>query len=330
MAKRKEKGFDLGKSNEPTPGFELNKKGGKDAPGNTGEGFALGKGKDEKIPAFDLGKGEQGITAKPNKKGKETKEVSPSDNATSSKKKSVEKVSKEKVQKAPVKVGSKTSNEGSSTSTSDEAIASKKRSKVPLLIGVLAAVLIGLYFFIPASVDDKTMHDNSVSEDVASQTEIQEDAVSPTEIQEDQSLEDSESNLSSTEQDLEPEILEGTSSVVNDAAVSVSSNSGSFSFGKNSTSVSISNNQLNDLLSYLEENSRNSIVIEGHSSSEGDNFYNIGLSKRRAEAVKAELVLNGLSSDRILTVAKGSEFPIADNSTESGRAKNRRVEIKVN
>ena len=335
MAKKKEKGFNLGKSNEPTPGFELNKKSGEDAPSNAGEGFALGKGKDEKTPTFDLGKSEQGTAGTSSKKVKGSKEVSLSDNATSLKNKGAEKASKVKVQNAPVKADSIPLNEGSSTSTSNDALVSSKRSKAPMLIGVLAVVLIGLYFFIPASVDDETMQDFPVLENATSQDDesmqdnsVLEDGASQTENQFEEPSEGSESNLSSIEEDVESEILEVTSEDVNAAAVSTSSNLGSFSFGQNSTSVSISENQLNDLLAYLDANSSNSIVIEGHSSSEGDDYYNIGLSRRRAESVKAEFVRNGLSSDRILTVAKGSEFPIADNTTEPGRAKNRRVEIK--
>ena len=56
----------------------------------------------------------------------------------------------------------------------------------------------------------------------------------------------------------------------------------------------------------------------------------MGLSKRRAEAVKAKLIELGLEPSRIVeTVARGEEEPVADNGTTEGRAKNRRVEFKL-
>ena len=60
------------------------------------------------------------------------------------------------------------------------------------------------------------------------------------------------------------------------------------------------------------------------------NAYNMGLSKRRAEAVKAKLIELGLDPSRIVgIVPRGEEEPIADNATTEGRAKNRRVEFKL-
>jgi OOP family OmpA-OmpF porin len=72
-----------------------------------------------------------------------------------------------------------------------------------------------------------------------------------------------------------------------------------------------------------------SVVVEGYTDDSGDAAYNQQLSEKRAEAVKAELVANGANPDKISTVGHGEDNPIADNSTREGRAKNRRVEIKV-
>ena len=72
------------------------------------------------------------------------------------------------------------------------------------------------------------------------------------------------------------------------------------------------------------------VTIEGHTDYIASNQYNMGLSKRRAEAVKAKLIELGLDPSRIVeTVARGEEEPVADNSTTEGRAKNRRVEFKL-
>ncbi len=73
----------------------------------------------------------------------------------------------------------------------------------------------------------------------------------------------------------------------------------------------------------------NSIVIEGHTDDRGAASFNKNLSKKRAEAVKAELVANGIDADKITTVGFGEANPVADNNTRSGRAENRRVEVKV-
>jgi len=72
------------------------------------------------------------------------------------------------------------------------------------------------------------------------------------------------------------------------------------------------------------------VTIEGHTDYIASNQYNMGLSKRRAEAVKAKLIELGLDPSRIVAIVpRGEEEPVADNSTTEGRAKNRRVEFKL-
>ena len=69
--------------------------------------------------------------------------------------------------------------------------------------------------------------------------------------------------------------------------------------------------------------------IEGHASIEGSAEYNQKLSVDRANAVRIYLVNSGVNKDNLTVTGYGATRPIASNDTESGRAKNRRVEIKV-
>ena len=84
-----------------------------------------------------------------------------------------------------------------------------------------------------------------------------------------------------------------------------------------------------DMVAKFEGKTVDSVVIAGYTDDSGDASFNQQLSEKRAEAVKAELVANGANPDKITTVGYGEANPIADNSTREGRAKNRRVEIKV-
>lgn len=72
-----------------------------------------------------------------------------------------------------------------------------------------------------------------------------------------------------------------------------------------------------------------SLIVEGHTDERGSLAYNRGLSLRRAQRVKQFLVKNGFSRDVIKAEGYGEQKPVASNSNPSGRAKNRRVEIKV-
>ncbi|MEN8233112.1 MAG: OmpA family protein, partial [Thermodesulfobacteriota bacterium] len=62
------------------------------------------------------------------------------------------------------------------------------------------------------------------------------------------------------------------------------------------------------------------IRVEGHTDSTGNENYNMSLSQQRADAVKNLIVQRGVSSSRIETMPYGESMPIADNTTEAGRA----------
>jgi OOP family OmpA-OmpF porin len=78
----------------------------------------------------------------------------------------------------------------------------------------------------------------------------------------------------------------------------------------------------------LKKDERN-VVIEGHTCSIGTEEYNMGLSERRANAVKAFLIEQGVDGSRLTAKGVGEADPVADNTTKDGRERNRRVEFEV-
>jgi len=66
----------------------------------------------------------------------------------------------------------------------------------------------------------------------------------------------------------------------------------------------------------------------GHTDNVGDEAYNLKLSERRAQAVADYLAAKGVAAGRITAIGLGETKPLADNSTEEGRAQNRRVTIR--
>ncbi|HET9622337.1 MAG TPA: OmpA family protein, partial [Kofleriaceae bacterium] len=71
------------------------------------------------------------------------------------------------------------------------------------------------------------------------------------------------------------------------------------------------------------------LVIEGHTDSQASHTHNQKLSEQRVESVKAYLIGKGVEPGKLRTKAFGETRPIADNKTEEGRAKNRRVDFRI-
>ncbi|WP_045727278.1 OmpA family protein [Xanthomonas sp. GPE 39] len=86
---------------------------------------------------------------------------------------------------------------------------------------------------------------------------------------------------------------------------------------------------LNGVAKTLSEYNQTMIEVVGHTDSIGSDAVNQRLSEQRASSVAAYLSAQGVQPERIQTLGAGKKYPIADNSTEAGRAQNRRVEIRV-
>jgi len=84
------------------------------------------------------------------------------------------------------------------------------------------------------------------------------------------------------------------------------------------------------MVRYVDKADNASIQTIGHTDNTGSRTTNVRLGKNRAEFAKAYLVKNGIASSKINTSSKGPDQPIADNATDEGKAKNRRVVITIN
>jgi outer membrane protein OmpA-like peptidoglycan-associated protein len=101
-----------------------------------------------------------------------------------------------------------------------------------------------------------------------------------------------------------------------------------FDTGKSSLKPN-SNKALNDLVEVLKTKNTMMIEIQGHTDDVGNAEANLKLSQERAEAVKKYLASKGIDETRVGAKGFGSSKPIADNSTEEGKAKNRRTSLRV-
>ncbi|OQP46929.1 hypothetical protein A4H97_05260 [Niastella yeongjuensis] len=128
-----------------------------------------------------------------------------------------------------------------------------------------------------------------------------------------------------------PELLQGKAieaKYAEQITEAVSSKSYRIEFETGSANIKTASCQL------LDEIFESAVVAEGlklgvygHTDNQGSDAVNVPLSQKRAESVKSYLLKKGLKQNQIEAKGYGSEKPIADNSTETGRSKNRRVEI---
>lgn len=90
-----------------------------------------------------------------------------------------------------------------------------------------------------------------------------------------------------------------------------------------------SQDRLTKLVAFLGKYPDRTVIIEGHTDSVGSDETNQVLSQRRADAVRAYLLAQGVAANRVTAVGKGESLPVADNGNAAGRQQNRRVEIVI-
>jgi outer membrane protein OmpA-like peptidoglycan-associated protein len=86
---------------------------------------------------------------------------------------------------------------------------------------------------------------------------------------------------------------------------------------------------LKSIVKMMKENPGYRLVIAGHTDNVGDSAANMAISSERADAVARYLGKNGVDTKRLTAQGYGSSIPLESNETEKGRARNRRVELKV-
>lgn len=87
--------------------------------------------------------------------------------------------------------------------------------------------------------------------------------------------------------------------------------------------------ELDRIYKFLTSNPNIKIEISAYTDSKGSDEYNLNLSQKRAQSVVNYLIGKGIDADRLIAKGYGKANPVADNSTEEGRALNRRVEMKI-
>ncbi len=109
------------------------------------------------------------------------------------------------------------------------------------------------------------------------------------------------------------------------------SDAGDVLFAFNSAQLTqAAHGQLQALLPKLKSADVASIKVVGNTDSVGSDAYNQKLSERRADSVARFLIDQGIPANKVTSEGDGKRKPVADNSTDEGRAKNRRVELHIN
>jgi len=121
-----------------------------------------------------------------------------------------------------------------------------------------------------------------------------------------------------------PEVKAATMKIFTQALQGIQFESGKDVIKKSSNGI------LDQVVTVMKENQSYNLEINGHTDNVGDDAKNLELSQKRADAVKKYLTDKGISASRLMSKGFGETVPVADNKTSEGKAKNRRVEFKVN
>lgn len=127
------------------------------------------------------------------------------------------------------------------------------------------------------------------------------------------------------------EKMQGTGvSVTRDGDNIVLNMPNSITFDSNSSQLKPAGaNTLTGVAQVLKEYEKTRVNVVGHTDSSGTRALNMRLSQQRAESVGSALILQGIDQGRIGMYGVGPDQPVASNSTEAGKAQNRRVEITL-
>jgi len=130
--------------------------------------------------------------------------------------------------------------------------------------------------------------------------------------------------------EIEMALPDSTNLTLNYTLTLETSNELDISFSSNSYELdSKSYPYIDQLLNWLNDNKKLRIEIRGHTDNIGSPSSNLLLSKDRAESVRKYLIGKGVNPSRIISKGLGETMPIEENSTDKGRAKNRRTEVIV-
>ena len=102
-----------------------------------------------------------------------------------------------------------------------------------------------------------------------------------------------------------------------------------FDFNSSELQTESSRMELDKLVKLLKENPQMAVEIGGHTDAMGNDEYNTSLSLKRAQSVADYLQAQGIATARMTCHGYGATRPVADNSTDEGRARNRRIELTV-
>jgi len=101
-----------------------------------------------------------------------------------------------------------------------------------------------------------------------------------------------------------------------------------FNFSTNSSKLSTDARATLDQAATSLKSGTTTVEVGGHADNRGPDAYNMALSQRRADSVKAYLSKHGIDASRLTVKAYGETMPAGDNSTDAGLQSNRRVELR--